>query len=361
MRVAAAMSGGVDSSIAAAWMVDGGHEVVGLTMSLGDPPLAPAAGDQGALPSPVADARRVCDTLGIKHHVVDLAADFRREIVEPFADAYRRGLTPNPCVTCNVRLKFGALWSAANALGAERLVTGHYVRRDRAPEGHWRLRQAVDRRRDQSYFLFRMTQEMLARTDFPLGHVTKQAVRAEAEIRGLHVANKPDSEDICFVPGGDYAAVVEKVLGAGSIPPPGPIVDEEGVGIGQHRGVHRFTIGQRRGLGVSANRRLYVLSIDGSSQILTAGSAEHLAVDGLFAEGCVWVRGTPPASGESTLIRIRHGHGGVVGTVWPDADAAELRFESPEPAVAPGQAAVLYDGDIVLGGGWIARTFRIDR
>jgi tRNA-specific 2-thiouridylase len=351
MRVVVAMSGGVDSSVTAALLHEAGHEVVGLSMRLRDAaPEERSGGGSCCSPDDLRDARAVCDTLGVPHYVVDYRDAFRKAVIEPFARAYLAGRTPNPCVLCNDHLKFAALLTRARALGADALATGHYARITAGPDGRLALRRAADRRKDQSYFLFGMDQKALGRTLFPLGDMDKDTVRDHARRFGLPNGDKPDSEDICFVPDGDYARVVEEVVG--EVPGPGPIVDESGRVLGTHRGVHHFTVGQRKGLGVASEERLYVLSVDGPGGVITVGGADRLQVAGLRAERCHWVDAAPDPE-RVVDAQIRYRHEGAAARVRVEGDAARVTFLAPQRAVAPGQAVVLYDGDRVLGGGWI--------
>lgn len=364
MRVVVAMSGGVDSSVAAGLMMETGHEVIGLTMKLRDTTEEERAGRAASCCSPddVLDARGVCDLLGIPHYTVDYRDAFRRAVMEPFARAYLRGQTPNPCVLCNDHLKFAALLNRARALGAELLVTGHYARTWTDADGHPRLGAAVDARKDQSYFLFGIQRDALRALRFPLGDMDKPAVRAHARRLGLPVADKPDSEDICFVLGGDYARVVESLLAATgeSAPGPGPIVDETGEVLGRHAGVHHFTVGQRKGLGVSRGEPLYVLGVDAEQRAVRVGRAADLAAGGLVARDVNWLGDGPPRGPRAVSARIRYRHAGADATVVADEGGAVLRFHDPVRAVTPGQAVVFYDGAEVLGGGWIERALPID-
>ncbi len=358
MRVVVAMSGGVDSSVAAALMHEAGHEVVGLSMRLRDatPDEQRAAGGGSCCsPDDLRDARAVCDRLGVAHYVVDYRDAFRKAVIEPFARAYLEGRTPNPCVLCNDHLKFAALLTRARALGADALVTGHYARVHDRGDGTFELRKARDGRKDQSYFLFGIEQKALARIWFPLGEMEKDDVREHARRLGLPVWDKHDSEDICFVPDGDYARVVEAVVGPEAVPKPGPIVDVAGQVLGTHDGVHHFTVGQRKGLGVSspAGERLYVLDVDGPRGTVTVGRVDRLLAAGLVANRTHWIDGAPPPADEVVEARIRYRHQGAPARVRVEGDQLRVDFVEPQRAVTPGQAVVLYRGEQVLGGGWI--------
>jgi tRNA-specific 2-thiouridylase len=348
-RVLVAMSGGVDSSLAAALALEAGFDVVGVTLHL--------AGDASRCCSlaDAEDARRVAERLGIRFYVANHGEDFRREVIEPFADAYLAGRTPVPCVACNKRFKFDRLLERARVLGATRLVTGHYARVDDDPEtGLRRLRRARDAAKDQSYFLFDLSQAQLARAWLPLGELTKDEVRARARALGLATADKPESQEICFVPDGDYARVVESLRPEAGARP-GDFVDGAGRVLGRHRGVHRYTVGQRRGLGLSAGRRLYVTAIDAESGRVRVGDADGLLAGGALLEGVAWVAGDAPEAPVRAEVRVRYRHAGAKATLEPlPGGAARVRFDEPVAAVAPGQAAVFYAGDDVLGGGWIA-------
>ena len=356
MRVMVAMSGGVDSSVAAGLMLEAGHEVVGVTLKLRD--AAPAATSERTAsccsPDDLMDARAVCDHLGVAHYVVDDRARFDAQVVQPFARAYLAGETPNPCVLCNDHVKFGPLLDRARALGCERLVTGHYARLEHGPGPEVTLRAGVDAAKDQSYFLFGVPREILRQVWFPLGAMDKAEVRAHAQRLGLPVAAKRDSEDICFVPDGDYARTVEQIVGAASVPPPGAIRDTAGAVVGTHDGVHRYTVGQRRGLRVAGTERLYVLSVDGPGHEIVVGPQEALLSAGLIARHWKWL--VEPAGEVTGRVRIRYRHPGSQARARVLGDGrVEVRFAEPQAAVAPGQAAVLYRDDIVLGGGWIQR------
>ncbi len=351
-RVVVAMSGGVDSSVAAALLAEQGFDVVGVTLRL--------AGDGSRCCSleDAEDARRVAERLGIRFYVADYAARFRSEVIEAFADDYLAGRTPIPCVSCNQRFKFRYLLDRARALGAASVATGHYARVARGPNGRLRLRRAVDRHKDQSYFLFDLDQERLGRIRFPLGALEKRHVRARARALGLATADKPESQEICFVPDGDYARVVEEVRPERR-PGAGEIVDEAGRLLGRHAGVHHFTVGQRRGLGVASDRRLYVTRIDAAANRVVVGDAEAVRFREAQLAGVSWIAGAAPARPVHARVHVRHRHPGTPARVEPGSDGrARVRFQEPVTAVAPGQAAVFYAGDELLGGGWIQAAHR---
>jgi tRNA-specific 2-thiouridylase len=352
MKVVVAMSGGVDSAVAAARCVAAGHEVIGISLRLaGD-----GAGSCCSLDD-FHDARAIADRLGIPHYVFDFRDAFDRAVVRPFVEDYLAGRTPNPCALCNQHVKFDLLWRRAHELGASRLATGHYARIETdATTGRAALRVAKDRAKDQTYFLFGLDQTALSRTLFPVGDLTKAEVRAEARALGLPVADKPESMEVCFVSDGDTAGFVERAAGADRLRP-GRVVDDCGRELGTHDGVHRFTVGQRRGLGLGGGPRRYVRAIDPTSATVTVCEAARLQAGGLVTRGTSWVAGTAPAADAPLAVRIRHRHEPVDARLaWLDGDRAGIRFAAPGPAPTPGQAAVFYHDDRVVGGGWIAEA-----
>lgn len=355
-RVVVAMSGGVDSSVAAARLVERGDETIGVTMRLSE------SASRCCSLEDADDARRVAERLGIPFYVANYAEAFGREVVEPFADAYLAARTPIPCVACNQSFKFDHLLERARVFGAERVATGHYARIRRDPEtGRARLLRGVDREKDQSYFLFSLGPEQLRAAEFPIGELGKHQVRAEARRLGLVTADKPESQEICFVPDGDYAKVVERLRPAASRLR-GEIVDEQGRVLGEHRGVHHFTVGQRHGLGIAADRRLYVLRLDPRRQQVVVGDAEALDCGGAEVERVSWTSGQPPEAPIRARVQVRHRHRPVYAKLTPLPDArTAIDFEEPVRAVAPGQAAVFYDAasdEEVLGGGWLVAGLR---
>jgi len=357
-RIVVGMSGGVDSSLAAALLVGAGADAVGVTMRV-TPWRAPedavrrfgacCGGDDAE------DARRVARRLGIPHYVLGMEREFEREVIAPFAAAYRAGRTPVPCLQCNSALKFGTLLARARAWDAAAVATGHYARVTRdAASGRWLLWRARDRRKDQSDFLWPLTQSQLAAARFPVGELSKDEVRERARTLGLPTADKPESQEICFVPGGDYREVLRARAPATFAP--GPIVDRAGRVLGAHGGVAAYTIGQRRGLGLGAREALYVLDLDAAANRVVVGRAAELERDRLEAERVNFIAGPPPPAPLRVEARIRHAHAPAPATLRATGEGrVEVRFDEPQRAITPGQSVVFYQGDLVVGGGVIAR------
>ena len=344
------MSGGVDSAVTAALLQERGHSIVGLTMRLW------REARSGSVPPEdcVAEARAVCARLGIPHHAVDLRDAFERDVVDYFVREYARGRTPNPCLQCNRVFKFGALRAAAASLRCTHLATGHYARNVRRPDG-WRLLKARDLSKDQSYVLYALGQEQLATLLFPLGELTKAEVRARARALALPAAERPESQDICFLSDGNYRRFIAER--APHAVRPGPIVDRDGRVLGQHRGLPYYTVGQREGLGIAAPRPLYVIRLDVAGNALVVGPAESLGRRALLAEEVSYVSGQPLPAGTAVEAKIRYRARPVSARVWPrTGDRALVALDTPLRDITPGQAVVLYDGQEVLGGGIIVEA-----
>jgi tRNA-uridine 2-sulfurtransferase len=349
-RVLVAMSGGVDSSVAAALLHEAGHEVVGVTLHLWDAEGEDRVG-RCCAPEDREDARRTCDLLGVPHYVMDERAAFRRHVVDPFVSENLAGRTPIPCVHCNQQVKLARLWQIAQTFGAARVATGHYARVQPHHDGT-RLLRGADADKDQSYFLFGVPQPVLQRLVFPLGGMTKDETRQHGKRLGLPNWNKPDSQELCFVPDRDVAGFVareRRVASAG----PGPILDEAGAQLGTHAGIEGFTVGQRRGLGVAGPEPRYVLRVLPERNAVVIGGAERLLHARLRAQGAAWIARPENAEFEAE-VQIRHRHRAAKARVRAEGDGFEVEFAEPQRAVAPGQAAVVYRGAAVLGGGYIA-------
>ena len=351
MRIVVAMSGGVDSSVAAALLARAGHDVVGLSMQLYDQSGGDIRFGSCCTLDDLYDARRVAARLGVPHYIVNFERQFDDHVVSNFVREYASGRTPIPCVHCNGDLKFASLVERARAFDADAVATGHYAQVDVDPEtGLRRLKRGVDPAKDQSYFLFTLSQDQLAGAVFPVGALDKPTVREEARRLGLAVAEKPDSQEICFVAAGEHADFVRRRAAI----PGGVIRDTEGRVLGRHDGVHRFTIGQRKGLGLSGPVPLYVIDIDAKNAAVTVAPRGALERTALTASGVNWISGAAPGGPVRAAARIRHRHADATATITPiAADRASVVFDAPQTAVTPGQAVVFYDGDVVLGGGWI--------
>jgi len=357
MRIVVAMSGGVDSSVAAALLAEQGHDVIGLSMQLYD--ASEKADGTRAFGSccsldDLQDARRVAAAIDIPHYILNFERQFNEQVVSNFVSEYAAGRTPLPCARCNSDLKFSTLLDRACGLGANAVATGHYARVERDADGRFLLKRGADPAKDQAYFLFSLTQDQLARAIFPVGDRSKDTVREYARRLNLPVADKPDSQEICFIPDHDYAAFITRH--SPDTARSGAIVDEIGTVVGQHDGVHRFTIGQRKGLGLSGSPTgapVYVLALDAADRRVIVGPKSSLERTTLTASGVNWILDAP-ATPRHVTAQIRHRHQPAHATVRAlEPDRAEVVFDSPQVAVTPGQAVVFYDGDMVVGGGWI--------
>ncbi len=354
-RVVVAMSGGVDSSVAAALLVERGYDVLGMMMRLwSDEAMGGPAHNRCCTPDQMSDARRIADQLGIPFYVLDSKDVFRNTVVQYFIDGHRDGFTPNPCLQCNRHIRFDWLLKNALALDADYLATGHYARIDQDESGKYRLRSGVDIDKDQSYVLSVMGQSQLARTMFPVGEFSKQEVRALAKKFGLKVEGKKDSQDLCFLGGKDYRDFLR--LHAPDLTQPGPIMRRNGELLGEHQGLSNYTIGQRRGLGLSYAVPLYVLEMNPADNSLVVGTSEELGRDDLLADSVNWVGGEAPARPLRAGVKIRYKARAQPAMVEPRGeDQIYVRFDFPQRDITPGQAAVIYDGDVCLGGGVIGK------
>jgi tRNA-specific 2-thiouridylase len=368
MKIAVAMSGGVDSSAAAAILKEQGHELVGFTMQLWNQRRGLSVDENGdPLPSrccsldDVYDARRVAEELGFPFYVLNLEKEFERDVVQPFVDSYLSGETPIPCVACNSRLKFAALDKLGASLGCERVATGHYARVELdETTKRYRLLRGRDPQKDQSYFLWELNQDQLSRALFPLGEMSKPDARDAARRHALAVAEKKESQEICFVSDGDYAGFIDRYLAAQNqsdrLPGAGAIVTANGSVVGNHSGLHHYTIGQRRGLGIADSKALYVIGIDPGKNRVIAGYQDELLSDEFTAAGVNWIAFDNPTRAVRAEVRVRYRHTASPATIVPRPEnRARIKFDEPQRAITPGQATVFYLGDEVIGGGWILR------
>ena len=354
-RVVVGMSGGVDSSATAALLLEQGYEVVGITLKLWPQDCVSRAEDKCCGPQAVMDARAVCYKLGVPFYLVDEADQFQTKVIQYFADEYKAGRTPNPCVMCNQNLKFGRLIDRADQLGAQYIATGHFARLEKSANGRRTLlKRGRDAHKDQSYFLFSLRQDQLARAMFPLGEKTKSDTREVARHCNLKTADKEESMEICFVPDNDYRGFLQKANLVQKHR--GEIVSLQGEVLGQHEGIEFYTIGQRRGLGLSSPKPLYVVELDAESNRVVVGDDTALEQDQFTVERCNWIPFDEPPETLEATVKIRYNHPGAPATVTPlGGGRADVKLHSPQRAITPGQAAVFYQNDLVLGGGWISR------
>ena len=348
------MSGGVDSSVTAWLLKEAGYEVIGITMKVWPQDCISRAEDKCCGPQAVADARGVAHALGVPHYVIDEAAQFEKLVIDYFKSEYGQGRTPNPCVMCNEKLKFGNLLTRARSLGAVKVGTGHYARVEKRGD-RWVLLKGMDPRKDQSYFLFSLSQEQLAHTLMPLGDKSKPEVREAAKKLGLSVYDKEDSQEICFVPGNDYGAFLKSHMGESQFHP-GEIVHRDGRLLGHHAGIEYFTVGQRKGIGLSHPTPLYVLDIDSATSRVVVGDDGDLWSEEFEVDCVIWSGMQGCDDGREVSVKIRHSHADAPARIFNvGKDRVRIEWSEPQRAVTPGQAAVFYDNDLVLGGGWIRR------
>jgi tRNA-specific 2-thiouridylase len=353
-RVVVGMSGGVDSSATAALLLEQGYDVVGITLKLWPQDCVNRAEDKCCGPQAVSDARAVCHKLGVPYYLIDEAEEFQSTVIQYFADEYKAGRTPNPCVMCNQNLKFGRLIDRADQLGAQYIATGHFARLERRDDGRVLLKRGRDSRKDQSYFLFSLRQEQLARALFPLGEKTKSDTREVARHCNLKTADKEESMEICFVPDKDYGKFLQQANLAQKHR--GEIVDLHGRVLGHHEGIEFYTIGQRKGLGLSSPQPLYVIELDAAANRVIVGDESALDRDEFVVDRCNWIPFDAPPEQIEVTAKIRYNHPGIAATLTASNNGkVQVKLHAPQRAITPGQAAVFYQDDLVVGGGWITR------